>query len=103
MPRYIIADPDLGMGWGHIFTEEDGVDRERITRFIFDTETSSLIHVDVDRADRLTATAIEIADLEDSLKNANPEALESPEEWGLIGSDSLPAWCPEPPTIVSAP
>jgi hypothetical protein len=42
------------------------------------------------------ATDIEIADLEDSLKNANPEALEKPGYWGLIESDTLPAWCQEP-------
>jgi hypothetical protein len=95
MPRYIIADPASGHGWGHIFSE-NGAERERMTRFVFDTETTSLIHVDVDHTGLATATDGEIADLEDSLKNANSEALEAPEAWGLIGADTLPAWCQDP-------
>jgi hypothetical protein len=37
MSRYLIADPALGMGWGHIFTEKGG-ERERMTRFVYDRE-----------------------------------------------------------------
>jgi hypothetical protein len=95
MPRYVIADPDSGNGWGHIFSE-NGTERERMTRFVFDTETASLIHVDVDHMGLATATEVETSDLEDSLKNANSEALEAPEAWGLIGADTLPVWCREP-------
>ncbi|MGY8632630.1 hypothetical protein RAD15_09090 [Bradyrhizobium sp. 14AA] len=94
MSRYIIADPAQGMGWGHIFSEK-GSERERMTRFVFDKETASLIYVDVDRMGMAPTTNTEIADLEDSLKNANPEALEDPESWELVESDALPAWCAE--------
>lgn len=103
MPRYIIADPALGNGWGHIFSE-NGVERERITRFVFDTDANSLIHVDIQRAaGERAANAAEIADLEDSLKNANSDALDDPDSWGLIASDALPAWCPEPAVTPPAP
>jgi hypothetical protein len=94
LSRYIIADPDAGNGWGHIFSEGDA-ERERVTRFVFDSEASALIHLDVYRGSVIAATDVEIADVEDSLKNANIEALENPEDWGLIGSDTLPPWCPQ--------
>lgn len=101
MPRYIISDPDQGMGWGHIFSEYDldtdrPVERERITRFVFDTEQGCLVHLEIDRMGLAAADAAEVADVEDSLKNANPQALEDPETWGLIGSDMLPEWCVAP-------
>lgn len=97
MPRYIVADPDQGKGWGHIFSEFDELDRpverERMTRFVFDVEQACLVHLEIDRIGMAVANAIEIADVEDSLKNANPDALKDPETWGLIGSDVLPEWC----------
>jgi hypothetical protein len=100
MPRYIIADPAEGHGWTHIFSERTDAgkpqERERMTRFVYDTELGSLVHAEVDHVGMAAATSIELSDLEDSLKNANPEALESPEAWGLIGSDTLPDWCPQP-------
>lgn len=101
MPRYIVADPDEGRGWSHIFSEHDldldrSVERERIVRFVYDCEAGRLIHLEIDRSGLTAAEPIEVADLEDSLKNANSEALESPEDWGLIGSEGLPAWCSPP-------
>ena len=31
-------------------------------------------------------------DLEDSLKDANPDALDDPEAYGLLASEELPEW-----------
>ncbi len=90
MPRYIIADPDEGMGWGHIFSEREG---ERIVRFVYDTRTGKLTHLDIyNTFGPLPANAAEIADVEDSLKNANEDALKDPDYLGIIGSDELPEW-----------
>jgi len=38
------------------------------------------------------ASRAEIDDVEDSLKNANPEALENPEDYGLSRGYVLPVW-----------
>jgi hypothetical protein len=88
MPRYIIADTDMNQGWSHIFTEYDlerdrQVERERTCRFVFDNVTKKLLHLEINRNfGYAPATAAEISDLEDSLVNANPEALLSPDYWG---------------------
>lgn len=98
VPRYIIADPALAKGWTHIFAELDKdtgkeVERERDLRFVYDTEAGKLIHLDVyNTTGPYAANAAEIADVEDSLKNANPEALENPDEYGIAASDDLPSW-----------
>jgi hypothetical protein len=103
MPRYVVADPALGRGWSHIFSERNSegkaVERERLTRFIYDTERQMLVQLDVDHQGLIPADGVETADVEDSLKNANPEAIEDPDENGLIGTDELPDWCriPAPP------
>ncbi len=87
MNRYL-----TGYGWTHIFNE-DGVERERETRFAFDTQTRTLPLMDVRRDNKWReASDVEKADLLDSLVNANSEALESPEEWDLERSDTLPDW-----------
>lgn len=90
--RYIIADPDQGCGWDHIFLE-GGRDTERETRFVFDPETEKLLMADIRRDWKWrAASSDELADLEDSLLNANGDALEDPEDWALIASDDLPDW-----------
>jgi hypothetical protein len=87
MTRYLIAD-----GWTHIFTE-DGRDRERPTRFVFDRESRSLPVLDIQRENKWRAgTEVEKADLLDSLVDANAEALDAPADWDLVESDSIPAW-----------
>jgi hypothetical protein len=94
MARYIIADG----GWTHIFTEYDlekdkKVERERECRFVFDTEIKKLIHIDRwILHGYVPGSEEERADVEDSLVNANPTALESPEEWDLYTSDEMPDW-----------
>jgi hypothetical protein len=37
-------------------------------------------------------TADALADVKDSVVNANPEAVEHPAEWGLEETDDLPDW-----------
>lgn len=39
------------------------------------------------------------ADLEDSLKNANPDALANPHNWELDYTDELPDWLPKAPVL----
>lgn len=98
MSRYIIAhcDRDVGAGWGHIFSEGSR-EVERDTRFVWDCDAEKLIHLDIMRDNKWReASQDEILDLEDSLKNANPDALDNPDDWGLDASDDLPAWCAAP-------
>lgn len=97
MSRFIIADPEQGAGWGHIFEEvrESGgaKQRERMLRFVFDRRDDRLEHLDVKWGHKwIEGSRFDREDVEDSLKNANPEALEDPEEWGLLVSDTLPDW-----------
>lgn len=94
MSRYIIADSDTvpGSGWTHLFPEGRR-DVERETRFVWDTDTEKLLHLDIRRNSKWQeAGRSEIEDLEDSLKNANEDALENPDNWGLTPSDELPEW-----------
>lgn len=97
MARYVIADPDQGAGWGHLFEEvRDGgkpKTRERMLRFVFDLEANALVHLDVQWGRAwMEGSRFDREDVEDSLCNANPGALEDPEHWGLISSESLPDW-----------
>lgn len=94
MPRYVIAhcDREVGAGWGHIFTE-DGREVERDTRFVYDRDAGRLVHLDILRGNKWReASRAEIEDLEDSLKNANEDALENPADWDLDETDDLPEW-----------
>lgn len=87
MDRYL-----TGYGWTHIFMEE-GQQRERSTRFAFDTETRTLPVMDITRDNKWRAASEdEKADLLDSLTVANAEALENPADWDLETSDTLPDW-----------
>lgn len=86
--RYIITEGY----WGHIFNEKQG---EILTEWVYDTQEDQLIGARVanDRSDFPSwreATADELADLEDSVKNANSDALDNPENWGLTQTDELP-------------
>ncbi len=97
MARYVIADPDEGAGWGHLFENVHGngktVTRERMLRFVFDTQAEELVHLDVQLGHKwMEGSRFDREDVEDSLKNANPGALEEPEYWGLLSSDELPEW-----------
>lgn len=89
--KYIIADEDHEL-WGHFF-EEDGEFNERHCRFVYDSVEEELHKLEINRDNRWqTASRNDYDNLEDSLKNANPQALDNPEEWGLGQSDSVPPW-----------
>ncbi|MCE6958267.1 hypothetical protein LAZ40_04255 [Cereibacter sphaeroides] len=106
MARYVIADPEEGSNWEHMFLEEndEGRMREvtRETRFVYDLEAKDIVHFDVQRGwGWQAASPDETAELKNSLEVANDDALVDPEEWGLDVSDELPEWAkpaaaPEP-------
>lgn len=80
--------------WAHIF---DGESHDRNTLILLDTQTQKLIEAKVQRNmavnDSYTqATPDEIADIEDSLVNANGELFENPKDYGLEHTDNLPIW-----------
>lgn len=84
-PQYLIAE-----GWDHIF-EGFG---QRTVRFVFDRNADKIVHMDIEFGvgGWKPATADQTADVEDSLKTANEDAFENPEDYGLIKSDDLPGW-----------
>lgn len=96
--RYVIAD-NPGSLWGHIF--RDG-EPEIMTRFVFDLEDRRLVAGGYQGGYSQSGpwwadmSAEMLADLQDSLVNANPDALDNPEYWGLLSSDELPEWAARP-------
>jgi hypothetical protein len=63
-------------------------------RFVYDVQQGTLLHLDiVDNSGTSPASHAELWDLEDSLNNANPDAIARPQEWGLTVSTKLPGWC----------
>lgn len=78
--------------WSHIFGA--GKANERICRFVYDRQAERVIHLDIESGIKgwVPASEAERADLEDSLKNANEDALSSLEESGLEESNELPEW-----------
>jgi hypothetical protein len=89
---YIVADEEADL-WGHLFQDADGETRERNCRFVFDVEEETMIHVEVFQDNAWnTASEDERADVEDSLKNGNPEAIDVPFLLGLRVTNDLPDW-----------
>ena len=90
------AEAEEGAGWNHIFVYGDET-VERLCRFAYDTEEEALVAIEISRGPFIgryeSASVDEIADVEDSLKNANPDAIDNPDSWGLISSNELPEWC----------
>ncbi|MBC8742753.1 hypothetical protein F6X40_40450 [Paraburkholderia sp. UCT31] len=78
--RYLVAE-----SWGHIFA---GNHEQRVA-FVFDVKTQHITHM---RIGGVAANRAEMADVEDSLLNANGEAFDDPEDWGLESTDELPDW-----------
>lgn len=79
-------------GWSHIFAGS-GYERERLGRILFDRLENRLVALDLHTSfGRKVASTIAIQDVEDSLINANPEALINPEHYGLSHGDSMPEW-----------
>jgi hypothetical protein len=88
-PRYVVADH-----WGHIFDDRSG---EVMTRFAYDRAEGRMVHVQYQRDHAWhDGDAATVADVEDSLKNANPDAIVNPQDWDLEATDELPDWAPEP-------
>ncbi len=87
--------------WGHLFGP--GNKRETMTEFVYDTESEELVGVlvqyDAARDKWELASEWQRADLEDSLKNANPDALDNPHDWDLDYTDELPEWVPQQPAL----
>jgi hypothetical protein len=99
--RYVISDPSTNTGWTHLFERRErlrgrlsDVIRELECRFVYDRFQHKLLHLDViEQGVVTTASEADRRDLEDSLEDANPDAIESPSDQGLDVSNELPAWC----------
>jgi hypothetical protein len=89
--QYLIAED-----WGHTFVGST----ETMVSFVFDTTVHRITYMMVKGQ---LASRAEIADVENSLLNANSEALDDPEEWGLEASDELPDWATGEPAYKSQP
>lgn len=88
--RYLVAE-----GWDHIF-EGFG---QRTVRFVFDRNADKIVHMDIEFGvgGWKPATARQLADVEDSLKTANEDAFEQPDEYGLDEADEPPEWAASAP------
>lgn len=76
--------------WGHIFPSSQS---ERDLRFVLDTNTNKVIAMQIRTGSGYQhATKEEMADVEDSLLNANEDAIKHPEDWGLVAVAMLPDW-----------
>ncbi len=83
--RYLVAS-----SWGHIF---DDVEGERMTDWVLDRESNKLVAATYMFEHKVYDASPEmLADLEDSVVNANSECLESPGDWDLEETDDLPDW-----------
>lgn len=89
-PRYLISE-----GWGHIFGA--GMPDSTV-RFVFDMVENKIIFMDIMSWKGWVACGPDqMADVEDSLKNANEEVFTDPDEFNCTLEDTLPEWAqPEP-------
>lgn len=95
--KYIVADAEADL-WEHLFEDADGTPRERNCRFVYDVEDGVMIHVQIFQDNAWnTASEAERADVEDSLKTGNPEAIDVPLLLGLRVTDDLPDWIMDTP------
>lgn len=77
-------------GWPHIF-KHDRLPTD--LRICFDNERNKLVAMEMLLSyGKAIPREDEFLDVEDSLKNANDAALESPKDYGLEASDTLPDW-----------
>lgn len=80
--------------WSHLFKDDQG---ERTTRILIDATSQKLIRMDI-QANRAIndsfrqASRDEMADVEDSLVNANSELFDMPDDYGLELTNALPEW-----------
>lgn len=76
--------------WSHIFHSSGP---ETNLRFVFDKSSQAITDMEISKSlGWVKASSEEIADVQDSLLNANDEALDSPDEWGLELSSIKPNW-----------
>jgi hypothetical protein len=88
MPRFLVADEDTSL-WGHIFPDQ----RERMTRFVFEMETSLLLAVQIETgpvSGWRDATPAELLDVAEDLVTNRP--FDDPAAWDLGIADSAPIW-----------
>lgn len=79
--------------WEHIFHPGR---QPAALRLVYDRQEESLVAMELRCSGGWTfATAEEIADVEESLKNANTEAVDDPAGHGLEASADRPRWCAE--------
>ncbi len=84
LERYVHGD------WSHIF-HENGPDTP--VRFAFDRTENKVVAMEILKRSRwYPASTDEIADVQDSVMNANETALSAAKDWGLEESNSLPDW-----------
>lgn len=77
-------------GWAHIFHDNGPVTE---LRFVYDQPQEKIVAMEIKRAmGWQPSSATEMADVEDSLKNTNEDALANPEGWGLEETNFLPEW-----------
>lgn len=86
--RYISGE------WSHIFGNGQG---ETGTRILLDADTQKLIRLDVQASRAIhdsyrAGSDDELADVQDSLVNANAELFDNPADFGLDLTYALPAW-----------
>lgn len=82
--------PYVHGNWNHLFGSGS---KETTVRLVFDTQESRIVAMQITGWPySQDASLAEILDVQDSLKNANPEALEQPGDYGLARAYVLPAW-----------
>lgn len=91
--RYVIADDESSL-WGHLFGPGD---HETMTRFVYDVVDRKIVAADYQSRNLWIAMDDDmLANFRDHLENANPDALDNPEDWDLATSDELPDWANQP-------
>jgi len=86
-PRYLVSD-----SWSHLFGPGSA---ETEVCFVYDCKVERIVAMAAKAGYKwVECSRAEIADVEDSLKNANEEALDDPESWDMVECDAedLPDW-----------
>jgi len=89
-PQYVVSD-----SWSHLFGPGAA---ETEVCFIYDRTVERIVAMAAKNGYKwVPCSPAEIADVEDSLKNANSEALDDPESWDMDECDAkdLPDWAKE--------
>jgi hypothetical protein len=82
--RYIVGE------WAHIFPKRRGMSTVRLA---FDKQTRRIVAMQkYGESGYKEASSADVADVEDSIVNANAEAIDNPADFGLELTDALPIW-----------